>query len=622
MPSLSEQLLMKMTGGFRRGTTRCSWVGLLILLSLAAPASARIERKSMTLFSNRGAIGIFDLFGFKAGGTAEFEVSFKATGPQRAQQMQAFVVGCKEKILGRFEAKLEDTCLTEIAYSNSTFYSECFVLKVKAPETKETLIITRKEILQWAVITCGDGVADLGLYYSFMNPGGEHLDTGNEPNPRMFLVLMLIWLFLGTAQGGHACAWHSRHITTLHRIMFTVPAVKALYCGISMFKWVYMSQHGYFPDWVTLLQILASTLNQAATFGTLLLVARGWLITRRHLPPGELQSTVTSVVLLVVLSFTYRYYTLSNFSFFALAILYMTILALILSSVARNIRELKMQIMILRQADIDPTSTPAHTKGNMYRTFQFIMFAFVCTKIFLEMVLLFLRDYPWVSKLFTEAVDMILCFAVGYTFRLRTPNPFNTNQGDFSWLPFNPAELSAGDANTQTLLARMAELGVQITLPLPNIYETEIHKATRPGPRSSGLFKYDNEGCVEIPLGGQMMVVVEHPPTMEEEGVITENVALAARIVVDAGTSTGVSVCEGAYGSEPGSGSTSSLHAAAREEGEREAVMIVTGDGAGGQLSRSQQGSFQVLPDLPGLNHREGEDDFAGREVQPGDQNV
>ena len=49
-------------------------------------------------------------------------------------------------------------------------------------------------------------------------------------------------------------------------------------------------------------------------------------------------------------------------------------------------------------------------------------------------------------------------YAAGYTFRLRANNPFNTEQGDFSWLPFNPAELGAGDGNTQTLIARMVGL--------------------------------------------------------------------------------------------------------------------------------------------------------------------
>ena len=119
----------------------------------------------------------------------------------------------------------------------------------------------------------------------------------------------------------------------------------------------------------------------------------------------------------------------------------MTVLAIILSSIARNIRELKMQLMILRQADIDPRSTPAHTKADMFRRFQMHMFSLICLKVFLEMVMLFLHKLPWIGHLFTETVDLGLCVSVGYAFRLRQPNPFNTEQGEFSWLPLDPTEL-------------------------------------------------------------------------------------------------------------------------------------------------------------------------------------
>ena len=576
--------------------------GVLTVLSFfAAPASARVESRAMTLFADGGVLTTFDTFGFKAGGTAEFDVNFNRRGRRGSDVLYAYVVGCPEKDVPIFEAKLEETCMQQVRkFTNSSLNSICYVLEVgDKAVTKAVMTVTKREILTWGVIMCGDGSADFSLKYTLMNPGGQHLDTGHDPLPRMFLGLMLTWMFFMFAQGAHAFHWHASRVTNLHRIMIAVPMFKIVHCATGMFKWSTMSVRGYFPDWVQLLHVSAMTLNQAATFGTLLLVARGWLITRRHLPNSEKQTTVTAITLLVVLNFAYRYYSLSNFSFFALAILYMTILALILSSVARNIRELKMQIMILRQADIDPTSTPAHLKAIMYRRYQLILFAFVCTKIFLEMVLLFLRDYPWVTNLFSETVDMILCVAVGYTFRLRSNNPFNTEQGDFSWLPFNPAELGAGDGNTQTLIARMAELGVQITLPLPNIYETEIHEAAIPGPRDVVLLRsYNNEGCVEIPSGGQMVVVVEHPPTVGKEGELTENVAMAARDrLQDApselgSSSTSVSVSEAVEVGGEREMETEMMwihpHGVADDDQQQR---VTVGDGAAGEL-----------PDLPGVS--------------------
>jgi hypothetical protein len=171
----------------------------------------------------------------------------------------------------------------------------------------------------------------------------------------------------------------------------------------------------------------------------------------------------------------------------------------------------------------------------MYRRLQLILFSFICTKIFLEMVLLFLRDYPWVGHLANVLVDMILCASVSYTFRLRQPNPFNTDQGEFSWLPVDPSELG----NLEAVAGRMAQLGIQIELPPPKIYEARVFKASAPGDdrtspgggtgESQALCRHDNEGCVEIPVRGRLAVVVENPPYVDADGVLTESISMAAK---------------------------------------------------------------------------------------------
>mmetsp|Transcript_36939 Transcript_36939/g.91912 ORF Transcript_36939/g.91912 Transcript_36939/m.91912 type:complete len:640 (-) Transcript_36939:183-2102(-) len=600
-------------------------LGLLVCASLMATASARIQSTSVVLEADGSTISLFDSFGFRPGGSASFDVNFRRQSTRDSQRVFAYVLGCEEKDMLNFEAKLEQKCNQQVVFWNSTLNTDECHYKFRIDETNktmETLTITKKEIVTWAVVMCGGGKAQVDMDYTFMNPGGEHLDTGHDPLPRLFTALLVIWILLTSGQGVHALAWHATKITNLHRIILGVPLVKAMYCGVCLYKWTFMSTRGFFPEWVLIMHVTAITVNQAVTFGTLLLVARGWLITRRHLPNTEKQTTATSIALLVVLNFAYRYYSLSNFSFFALAILYMTILALILSSVARNIRELKMQIMILRQADIDPTSTPAHMKAVMYRRYQLVMFSFVCTKIFLEMVLLFLRQFPWVTELFSEVVDLSLCVAVGYIFRLRANNPFNTEQGDFSWLPFNTAELGARDGNTQTLIARMAELGVQIALPPPNIYETEIYGAALPG-SINGLLRYDNEGCVEIPSGGQTLVVVENPPNLGKEGELTENVSMAAcdRLVQPLDPGTSESVSESVEVVADGAASTAVSHGDEAET-EMDLMMWIHPHSNTGAGSVRGVGSVPHLSDLPGTNGLEFAEGRVLGESRRADQNV
>ena len=524
------------------------WLVAVVLACLVAGTDAIVDSVSPRIYAHGGETRRFERFGFKAGGTAEFSVTFTESNNYQDSPLDVHIIGCPERVMSEFEVRAGGHCASEFAYENSTVRSNCEVVEIQegGPHEYKVTMLTRK-MYEWAFAVCGEGTAVLHADYTLMNPGGEHLDFGHEQLPQLYLSFLLVWTILCFVQMFWFKWLHSATITTLHKIMLLVPLFKMLACAVAMVRWDTVSKIGYLPDWISKAGVFVDCANNAATFGALMLIARGWLITRRHLPLPEVQSTVTSILLLIVLTLSYKLYQLGNLSFFALAILYMTIVAIILSCVARNIRELKMQIMILRQADIDPEGTPANVKAIMYRRLQLIMFAFICVKIFLEMVLLFLKDYPWVGHLFNVLVDMILCVSISYAFRLRLPNPFNTDQGEFSWLPIDPSEL--GDL--EAVAGRMAQLGIQIELPPPKVYEAQIFKATLHEHMSEAqqLFRYDNEGCVEIPMRGRLVVVVENPPLVDEgSGELTENVSMAAKLIVQDAEDGVVSVEENPAG--------------------------------------------------------------------------
>ena len=510
-------------------------LALVLALTLAPRAEARVQSVALALYSETAASKDFDMFGFLAGGTAEFDVQFRdrstAGASAGGEPMSAYVFGCEDMDMYNYQIQVAQTCSQIAAGPNSTVMQRCLVVKVSDQEfTREVVEVDRKVFMTWSVLMCGEGAGRITIDYTFMNPGGEHLGTGYIPLPMMYRLFTISWCALLVAHTYFCFAYHSDKVTALHRMMIALPLLKITYEAASMLRWQTMSKYGYLPNWVLMSHFACSAANQAATFGILILVARGWLITRRTLPVGERQTTTTLVLLLFVLNFAYRYSSFNNMTFFALAITYMTILAIILSNIARNVRELKMQLMILRQADIDPVSTPAHTKTEMFRKFQLYMFSFVCTRVFLEMVLLFLHQHPWIGHLFNETLDAALCVAVAHAFRLREPNPFNTELGEFSWLPMDPMDLLPQNGDAMQLVARMAELGVQINIPPSAIYETYIQKAAMPG-SAPVVMRYDNSGCEDIPLAGGYVVVVENPP-MIRDGELVENIAMAARVAV------------------------------------------------------------------------------------------
>ena len=99
----------------------------------------------------------------------------------------------------------------------------------------------------------------------------------------------------------------------------------------------------------------------------------------------------------------------------------------------------------------------------------------------------------------------------------------------------DPSELG----NLEAVAGRMAQLGIQIELPPPKIYEARVFKASAPGDdrtspgggtgESQALCRHDNEGCVEIPVRGRLAVVVENPPYVDADGVLTESISMAAK---------------------------------------------------------------------------------------------
>ena len=118
-----------------------------------------------------------------------------------------------------------------------------------------------------------------------------------------------------------------------------------------------------------------------------------------------------------------------------------------------------------------------------------------------------------------ELLDLLLCVIVGWVFRLRENNPFNTHQGEFSWLPMDPADLmprngyhATGGADGGARSANRGAAG--------SCYETIRHGAGV----DDVIRRYDNSDCCHS-LGRKSVVVVENPRVREKE--LVESVSIA-----------------------------------------------------------------------------------------------
>jgi hypothetical protein len=529
--------------------SRCGRGPLLVLvlvfaLGCVTGAEARIGSVSQTLaVSAAASYEQFTVFGFKKGGTAEFKVAYESltnpSGSSSKPQHETWIVGCS----GSAELEIErisaaKDCFAQTQNSNSWMRNTCENFQVgnvstDPKNTVDTIItLTQRKRLHWGILMCGDGSATVDVDYIMKN-GNEYLGTDYDVLPNFYLAMTVIWSVLHWAHGTYNMLYHYSKISKLHQMFMSVPVVKILFMVACFVKWDYMSRRGYESDDLYAAHAVLNTLNQAATFGALLVISRGWCLTRHLLRRGDLLTVGVATGVLAALHAGYRYFAVPNLAFFALVLCYMTCVAMTLAGTTRNMRELKAQLLMMRQADMNPAQSLQQMKYIIYNRFQLNMFTFVSVSILMEIILLFLPQYPYLSNVFIELVDLIFCASVAYAFRLRDPNPFNTHEPEFDVLPINPATLDAGNPRHQNLIQRMGEMGMPVTIPLARIYETEVFAAKKPGDAEAGgdvdIKRHDNDGTEEILLQGKKVVVVENPPKLGKGGDVTENISLGSR---------------------------------------------------------------------------------------------
>ncbi|GBG72491.1 hypothetical protein CBR_g12063 [Chara braunii] len=178
----------------------------------------------------------------------------------------------------------------------------------------------------------------------------------------------------------------------------------------------------------------------------------------------------------------------------------MLVMTTVVSAISQNIRTLSSQIRIAQSEGIDLTSTPLFIKTVMYRSFQFVLFSYICAKIVLEMGSPLLDgQYPWIRIFAAEIIEFTMCFCVGFIFRLRSPNIYNSF-------------LINGSPSASLLSA-----GLQGRFLRPTAHRDAVH----PMPVSVPL-------CSE--LGGRLppgLVLIENPPSQDASGKLVRSISVA-----------------------------------------------------------------------------------------------
>ncbi len=251
--------------------------------------------------------------------------------------------------------------------------------------------------------------------------------------------------------------------------------------------------------------------HQGLQIGILLLIAKGWSITRPALRPLEKRNLWTvSVSYALVQALGYGAATLNNrlvilIYTLVILVLYIGILRFIFLSIDLNVRALKAQMYLIRQANIDPTTTPAMDKYMLFRAYQRCMGLYVFMSVFLTILRNFVNLPVWIYYMLLECLDLFLFSGICYTFRFRSWSPY------FGEVPAAPAPVSSSTSRG----ARQ---------PQPDQADLQPWRFGHPLPLPP-------DHLLQAPPAPTVVVVVQNPATLGKDGTVLSNVAVGLRIV-------------------------------------------------------------------------------------------
>lgn len=242
----------------------------------------------------------------------------------------------------------------------------------------------------------------------------------NERTPVVYSLSLPIWLLLLAYWAWNTYVRHPQHALDLHRMLLCIPGVSCTFSLLSINYYTFCPWDELGQQLIGAAWVVVTILKEPIILVCLLVVAKGWCITRTTLEPREV--AISSWV--VALLYTSVVVQLSIGGWLAAIpqlVMWTTLLMIIFSSVLTNLRVLKAQLLALRAFNIDATTTPAYTK---YQMFQVLLLStaayFACDIALFVLVNTASSHGVWFwHALWRQLLELGTTVAIGYAFRAR-----------------------------------------------------------------------------------------------------------------------------------------------------------------------------------------------------------
>mmetsp|Transcript_20194 Transcript_20194/g.59567 ORF Transcript_20194/g.59567 Transcript_20194/m.59567 type:complete len:400 (-) Transcript_20194:360-1559(-) len=209
---------------------------------------------------------------------------------------------------------------------------------------------------------------------------------------------------------------------SLHRMLTWLPAVECLYTFLSIFYYGSCPWEQLGEKLVAAALLMVVILKEPLNLLCLLLVSKGWCITRDTLHHGENRVIVVTVVLLYA-SVVFQLFGDTIYWMIPILIAYVVMLVNVVFSIYTNLRILKSQLLAMSTLNIDPLSTPAYAKYLMFKRLALATAAYVIMELTIHISTTLLRSRLWIFLMLHQLMELLCVGYIGITFRAR---PFAT----------------------------------------------------------------------------------------------------------------------------------------------------------------------------------------------------
>lgn len=286
--------------------------------------------------------------------------------------------------------------------------------------------VASKNRYHFVLVQCGpkEPPAKARVQYTLLNPGGEQLPLGEIPLPKLYILVTCVWAILVGVCG---IVWmrNKEHVVLLHGLLCSVAVFKLAVVMIALCYWHIYQITGEDIVQLKYLQSFIYALSETAFFCSLLLISKGWRITRSNLPPSEIRTISVALVLLLSTLLFFSFYN-DGYYFLSLMIMYFFMLPKIFTSITRNTRALHTHMLLARYANVELNTIPILAKIRMFKALRTAVILYLGSILIISSMKIIMWWFlEWVTSCVSELVTIVMVVSVCLLTRPRLNGVFS-----------------------------------------------------------------------------------------------------------------------------------------------------------------------------------------------------